>query len=175
MRRWITDASRSANPVAIAESYRHVHPEVRVEVTDMTDLPGAGEPMQKTTLSISGPAHLPAPQFVPVAGIKRLQPRRKLPPRRRIRNFRSRRPLREALPHPNAHQQNHQREFRHSHAYSDAPALIRSYSTTPHNKKLGRSDHLRIAHLTSRACVKTRPGQICLFTPLSEKFKGDSV
>ena len=54
--------------VAIVESYRHVHPGVRVEVTDMAPLPGAGVPMQRTTLSMGGPPQLPAPQFVTVAG-----------------------------------------------------------------------------------------------------------
>jgi hypothetical protein len=54
--------------IAVVESYRHLHPEVRVGVTDMTMLPGAGDPIGPTTLSMSGPAHMPAPQFVPVAG-----------------------------------------------------------------------------------------------------------
>ncbi len=54
--------------VAIVESYRYLHPDVRVEVTDLTPLLGAGTPISHTTLSISGPPHMPAPQFVAVAG-----------------------------------------------------------------------------------------------------------
>jgi hypothetical protein len=54
--------------VAIVESYRHLHPEVRVEVTDLADLPGAGVPVGSATLATGGPEHMPAPQFVAVAG-----------------------------------------------------------------------------------------------------------
>jgi hypothetical protein len=54
--------------VAIVESYRHLHPEVRVEVTDLAYLPGAGVPVRSTEVAIGGPAHMPAPQFVAVAG-----------------------------------------------------------------------------------------------------------
>ena len=54
--------------IAIVESYRHLHPEVRVEVTDLTPLLGAGVPMNRTTLATGGPPQMPAPQFVAVAG-----------------------------------------------------------------------------------------------------------
>lgn len=54
--------------VAIAESYRHLHPEVRIDVTDLAPLPGPGVPIGSTSLATSGPAYMPAPQFVPVAG-----------------------------------------------------------------------------------------------------------
>jgi hypothetical protein len=54
--------------VAIVESYRHLHPEVRVEVTDLTRLVGAGVPIQGASLATGGPPHMPAPQFVAVAG-----------------------------------------------------------------------------------------------------------
>ena len=54
--------------VAAVESYRHLHPEVRIEVTDLTPLPGAGVPVGPSLLGTGGPAHLPAPQFVAVAG-----------------------------------------------------------------------------------------------------------
>src|SRR5204863_2458583 len=53
--------------VAVVESYRHLHPEVRVEVTDLTPLPGAGVPIGPASLATGGPEHLPAPQFVAVA------------------------------------------------------------------------------------------------------------
>jgi hypothetical protein len=54
--------------VAIVESYRHLHPEVRVEVTDLTRLPGAGVPIGPSQLATGGPDQMPAPQFVAVAG-----------------------------------------------------------------------------------------------------------
>jgi hypothetical protein len=54
--------------IAIVESYRHLHPEVRVEVTDLAMLPGAGVPLGPTSLATGGPDHMPAPQFVAVAG-----------------------------------------------------------------------------------------------------------
>ncbi len=54
--------------VAIVESYRYLHPEVRVEVTDLTPLLGAGAPIGSTNLATGGPPHMPAPQFVAAAG-----------------------------------------------------------------------------------------------------------
>jgi hypothetical protein len=54
--------------VAIVESYRHLHPEVRVEVTDLVYLPGAGVPIGSTQVSMGGPPQMPAPQFVAIAG-----------------------------------------------------------------------------------------------------------
>jgi len=54
--------------VAIVESYRHIHPEVRLEVTDLTPLPAAGVPVGSSSLAMGGPQHNPAPQFVAVAG-----------------------------------------------------------------------------------------------------------
>jgi hypothetical protein len=54
--------------VAIVESYGKLHPEVRVEMTEVTLLPGAGMPMGPTSLATSSPAHMPAPQFITVAG-----------------------------------------------------------------------------------------------------------
>jgi hypothetical protein len=57
--------------LAIVESYRHLHPEVRVELIELTLLPVAGMPIGPTSLastSLTSPAHMPAPQFVAVAG-----------------------------------------------------------------------------------------------------------
>jgi hypothetical protein len=54
--------------VAAVESYRHLHPEVRVDVTDLTILPGAGAPVGPSMPATGGPSHLPAPQVVAVAG-----------------------------------------------------------------------------------------------------------
>jgi hypothetical protein len=53
--------------VAIVESYRRLHPEVRLEVMDLARLPLAGVPVGPATLVERIP-HLPAPQFVAVAG-----------------------------------------------------------------------------------------------------------
>jgi hypothetical protein len=54
--------------VAIAESYRYLHPEVRVEVIDLTSLPPPGVPVGGSSLAMGGPDHQPHPQFVAVAG-----------------------------------------------------------------------------------------------------------
>ena len=54
--------------VAIVESYRYLHPEVRIEVIDLTPLPAAGAAAGRSSLAMSGPAHNPAPRFVAVAG-----------------------------------------------------------------------------------------------------------
>jgi hypothetical protein len=54
--------------VAIVESYRHLHPEVRVEVTDLTYLRGAGVPIGSSEVAMGGPPQMPAPQFVAIAG-----------------------------------------------------------------------------------------------------------
>jgi hypothetical protein len=54
--------------VGIAETYERLYPDVRVEVTDVAPLPGAGVPVGPTSASISGPPQLAAPQFVAVAG-----------------------------------------------------------------------------------------------------------
>jgi hypothetical protein len=54
--------------VVIVESYRHLHPEVRVEVTDLTPLLGAGVPIGGSSLATGGPPYMAAPQFVAVAG-----------------------------------------------------------------------------------------------------------
>jgi hypothetical protein len=54
--------------VAIVEAYRHLHPGVRVKVTDLLDLPGAGVPVGSRAVAMGVPANLPAPQFVAVAG-----------------------------------------------------------------------------------------------------------
>jgi hypothetical protein len=53
--------------VAIVESYRHVHPEVRIDVMDLALLPRAGAPVGPALLVERIP-HLPAPQFVAIAG-----------------------------------------------------------------------------------------------------------
>jgi hypothetical protein len=53
---------------AIVESYRNLHPEVRVEMTELTELRGAGMPIGPTSLAVGGLTHTPAPQFIAVAG-----------------------------------------------------------------------------------------------------------
>ena len=52
--------------VAIVESYRHVHPEVRLDMMNLARLPLAGVPVGPALLVERIP-HLPAPQFVAVA------------------------------------------------------------------------------------------------------------
>lgn len=54
--------------VAIVESYRYVHPQVRLEPIDLAQLPAAGKPLSMVPHSISFLQHMPAPQFVAVAG-----------------------------------------------------------------------------------------------------------
>jgi hypothetical protein len=54
--------------VAIVESYRLLYPQVRADVTNVAYLPGAGVPVGSTAVAMGGPAHMPAPQFVAVAG-----------------------------------------------------------------------------------------------------------
>jgi hypothetical protein len=54
--------------VAVVESYRHLHPEVRVDVTDLTYLRGAGVPIGSSEVAIGGPQQMPAPQCVAIAG-----------------------------------------------------------------------------------------------------------
>ena len=54
--------------VAIVESYRYIHPEVRIEVTDLASLTGPGVPIGPSELVASSPEYNPAPQFVAVAG-----------------------------------------------------------------------------------------------------------
>ena len=54
--------------VAIVESYRYVHPQVRLQPIDLAQLPAAGKPLSMVPHSISFLQHMPAPQFVAVAG-----------------------------------------------------------------------------------------------------------
>jgi CDP-diglyceride synthetase len=54
--------------VAIVESYRHVHPELRVELMTLNPLPGAGVPIRARILATVSPTQVPAPQFVALAG-----------------------------------------------------------------------------------------------------------
>jgi hypothetical protein len=54
--------------VAIVESYRHLRPGLRVEMTELTLLSQAGMPIGPTSLSVIGLEHMPAPQFIAVAG-----------------------------------------------------------------------------------------------------------
>jgi hypothetical protein len=54
--------------VAIVESYTHVHPEVKVEFTDLTPLPGAGLPIGTTQATVGTPMQVPSPKFVAIAG-----------------------------------------------------------------------------------------------------------
>jgi hypothetical protein len=53
--------------VAIVESYRYLHPEVNIEVTDLAQLPGAGMPIGPPILNAVRQEHMPASQFVAVA------------------------------------------------------------------------------------------------------------
>ena len=47
--------------VAIVESYRYVHPQVRLQPIDLAQLPAAGKPLSMVPHSISFLQHMPAP------------------------------------------------------------------------------------------------------------------